>query len=107
MSSSSPTYPASRGVTDSPFDPQCGLYASAILCTLNDQRKSPGTAPGTTLSLCDVIVKCGVQSSPAHSAVLAAASGFFEKIIRRVSLATVSKVERHIWILIFISCSFF
>ena len=44
--------------------------------TLLDDQRSAHSA------FCDVVLKCGDLTEMAHSAVLAAVSGFFEKILR-------------------------
>ncbi len=56
--------------------PSC--YPFALLAALESQRSSGSP-------LCDVLVKCGQMTSPAHSCVLAAASGFFQRVLNKMS----------------------
>ncbi|TRY68901.1 hypothetical protein TCAL_06834 [Tigriopus californicus] len=55
--------------------PCAKALAASNLCRLLDEQRLLKS------SFCDVILKCGPETSYAHSAVLGAASGFFDKIL--------------------------
>ncbi len=86
MSEQSKTSPAPSSSSSS----SCS-YPPTLLSALHAQRGDDGSS-----GFCDVLVKCGQQTSPAHSCVLAAASGFFHRVLVKMRrTGDVEAPQRH------------
>lgn len=67
---------------------QVSKHSAEMLHNLNVQRKDGGR-------FCDVILRVGEESFPAHKAVLAACSEYFESVFSRQSEGDAKELEMH------------
>ncbi|KAM7422687.1 hypothetical protein PAMA_010638 [Pampus argenteus] len=67
---------------------QVSKHSAEMLHNLNTQRKDGGR-------FCDVILRVGEESFPAHKAVLAACSEYFESVFSRQSEGDAKELEMH------------
>lgn len=67
---------------------QVSKHSTEMLHNLNAQRKDGGR-------LCDVLLRVGEESFPAHKAVLAACSEYFESVFSRQPEAEAKELEMH------------
>ena len=67
---------------EQPRREDCGETAARVLRRLDRDRGGENGEGGGGL-FCDVSLRCGSQSSAAHACVLAAASGFFQRVLER------------------------
>ncbi|KAM9328984.1 POZ-, AT hook-, and zinc finger-containing protein 1 isoform 3-T3 [Gastrophryne carolinensis] len=77
-----------EGCGPSYYTYQVSQHSSDVLNQLNQQRKSGGR-------FCDVILRVGEDSFPAHRAVLAACSQYFESVLGDTDGPTPREVEMH------------
>ncbi|XP_073529826.1 POZ-, AT hook-, and zinc finger-containing protein 1 isoform X2 [Phyllobates terribilis] len=77
-----------EGCGPSCFTYQVRQHSSDVLNQLNQQRKSGGR-------FCDVILRVGEDSFPAHRAVLAACSQYFESVLGDTEGPTPRELEMH------------
>ncbi|XP_020789707.1 POZ (BTB) and AT hook-containing zinc finger 1 isoform X3 [Boleophthalmus pectinirostris] len=67
---------------------QVSKHSTEMLHNLNAQRKDGGR-------FCDVVLRVGEESFPAHKAVLAACSEYFESVFSRQSEGDAKELEMH------------
>uniref|UniRef100_A0A8C6UZS8 POZ/BTB and AT hook containing zinc finger 1 n=1 Tax=Neogobius melanostomus TaxID=47308 RepID=A0A8C6UZS8_9GOBI len=67
---------------------QVSKHSTEMLHNLNAQRKDGGR-------FCDVVLRVGEESFPAHKAVLAACSEYFESVFSRQSEGEAKELEMH------------
>lgn len=67
---------------------QVSKHSAEMLHNLNAQRKDGGR-------FCDVVLRVGEESFPAHKAVLAACSEYFESVFSRQSESDAKELEMH------------
>ncbi|KAM3940824.1 POZ-, AT hook-, and zinc finger-containing protein 1 isoform 1-T2 [Leptodactylus fuscus] len=77
-----------EGCGPSCFTYQVRQHSSDVLNQLNQQRKSGGR-------FCDVVLRVGEDSFPAHRAVLAACSQYFESVLGETEGPTPRELEMH------------
>ncbi|XP_075687651.1 POZ-, AT hook-, and zinc finger-containing protein 1 isoform X2 [Rhinoderma darwinii] len=77
-----------EGCGPSCFTYQVRQHSSDVLNQLNHQRKSGGR-------FCDVVLRVGEDSFPAHRAVLAACSQYFESVLGETEGPTPRELEMH------------
>ncbi|XP_068094705.1 POZ-, AT hook-, and zinc finger-containing protein 1 isoform X3 [Hyperolius riggenbachi] len=77
-----------EGCGPSYYTYQVSQHSSDVLNQLNQQRKSGGR-------FCDVILRVGEDSFPAHRAVLAACSQYFESVLGEAEGPTPRELEMH------------
>ncbi|XP_063769159.1 POZ-, AT hook-, and zinc finger-containing protein 1 isoform X2 [Pseudophryne corroboree] len=78
----------SEGCGPSYYTYQVSQHSSDVLNQLNQQRKSGGR-------FCDVVLRVGEDSFPAHRAVLAACSQYFESVLGESEGPTPRELEMH------------
>ncbi|XP_018412939.1 PREDICTED: POZ-, AT hook-, and zinc finger-containing protein 1 isoform X5 [Nanorana parkeri] len=77
-----------EGCGPSYYTYQVSQHSSDVLNQLNQQRKSGGR-------FCDVVLRVGEDSFPAHRAVLAACSQYFESVLGEAEGPTPRELEMH------------